>query len=473
MPELVVVGGGPAGMAAALAASAAGVSVTLLDAASRLGGQIYRQPLRDADGSGAAIGPHLPARFAALRGAGVELLTGRAVWAVSSVPGGYELLLATPEGAGAGRLVAPALVLATGASELVLPFRGWELPGVTSAGAAQALLKHEGVLLGRRVVVAGSGPFLLPVAAALVRGGARVAAVVEAGDPLRRPQALARLGAAPRVVRDALSYLAVLAAARVPLLRGAAVTAAVGSERVEEVVVSRLDAQWRPRPGGERRYAVDAACVSFGFVPRLELARQLGLADHTAPGRPGAATRHDGGVTGLPGVFVAGELTGIGGAHLAELEGERAGTAAALHLGRRPARRARPAALARAGWVAAGLAALYPLAPGWLEWSDEATVVCRCEDVTVGALRGALEGGARSVRELRSVTRCGMGYCQGRTCGPIAQLLVAAATGRATAVVGDLHLRPVATPVALGALDAPPTAARDADPEAAGPSTVV
>ena len=472
MPELVVVGGGPAGMAAALSAATAGVAVTLLDAGARLGGQIYRQPLRDADGGGAPIGPHLPARFAALRDAGVGIVTGRVVWAVAPVAGGYELLLATPEGAGAGRLVAQALVLATGASELVLPFQGWELPGVTTAGAAQALLKGEGVLLGRRIVVAGSGPFLLPVAASLVRGGARVAAVVEAGNPLRRPAALAGLCATPRVVRDALSYLAVLAAARVPLLTRAAITAAFGNARVEEVVVSRLDTHWRPRPGGERRYEVDAACVSFGFVPRLELARQLGMPDHTAPGRPGAAARHDGGVTAIPGVFVAGEVTGIGGARLAELEGQRAGAAAALHLGRGRARLPHRGAIARAAKVASALEALYPLASGWLDWSNEATVVCRCEDVTVEALRRALEGGARSVRELRSFTRCGMGYCQGRTCGPVLQLAVAAATGRATGEVGDLHLRPVVTPVALGALgdkDAPSAVG----PNPASASTVV
>ena len=451
-PDLVVVGGGPAGMAAALTAAATGVSVALVDSGARLGGQIYRQPLRD-DGGHGPVGAGLPARFRALASAGVDLLAARAVWAVRRDGEEYELSLATPEGAGAGTLRARALVLATGASELVLPFKGWDLPGVTTAGAAQALWKAEGLLIGRRVVVAGSGPFLLPVAAGLVRAGARVAAVVEAGDPRRHARALAALTAAPHIVREALSYLGTLLAARVPLLTGAAVTAAEGSGCVEHVVVSRIDEAWRALPGTTRRFAADALCVSFGFVPRLELARQLDLPDSTMPGRPGAAVVNHAGATRLGGVFVAGELTGIGGAHLAELEGRRAGAAAAAFLGR-PARRAvvRDAALARALAAARRLESLYPIGDGWLSWSDDGTVLCRCEDVPLAALHRAVAEGAARVREVRGMTRCGMGYCQGRTCGPALQLALAALTGRRTDEVGDLHLRPVASPVALRAV---------------------
>lgn len=452
--DLAIIGAGPAGLAAALTAARAGVTVTVVDAGARVGGQIHRQPLCDEDGGTGPVGTHLPARFHPLQHtAGVEILSSRAVWDVRREEGGYALLLATLDGEGAGALSARALVLATGASELALPFPGWDLPGVTTAGAAQTLLKSEKVLIGRRVVVAGSGPFLLPVAATLVRGGARVAAVVEAVDLTSRAGALAAALSAPRLWREALSYLAPLVAARVPLLRGAAITSAEGTERLERVVVHALDARWRPVPGTARTFAADAACVSFGFVPRLELARQLGLADLTAPDRPGAAVRHEKGATALPGVFVAGELTGIGGAHLAELEGQRAGAAAAAYLkGRNVLQQGAPAALARAERTARRLERLYLAPRGWLSWCDDDTLLCRCEDVRVGALRRVLADGATTVREVRSLTRCGMGYCQGRTCGPALQLALGEATGLGTEAVGDLHLRPVASPVVLSAV---------------------
>lgn len=330
---------------------------------------------------------------------------------------------------------------------------------MTTAGGAQALAKAHGVAVGRRVIVAGSGPFLLPVAATLIGVGCEVAAVVEARAGRSAAPLLPRLGAHPAKLAEAGAYALALARNRVPVLPGCAVTSCHGEGAVEEAVVESVDEQWRPVPGGRRRrLPADAVCVSFGFVPRLELARQLGLAERPDRERPARAVWHDETMaTSMAGVFAAGEVTGIGGGDVAALEGSLAGRSAAGYLGRateRDARR-RPGAngarrLDRARRFASFLERLYPLRRGWSSWLEADTVVCRCEEVTFAAVAEALDAGAMDVRAVRATTRCGMGYCQGRTCGPALQLLVADATGRRLESVGDLDWRPVTTPVELG-----------------------
>ena len=474
--DLAVVGAGPAGMAAALAASAAGVRVVLVDSGERLGGQIHRQPLVDAvggrnvgahaDAAGLTgpAGPGLAARYRALAERGrVQLLLGRTVWALAESDGGFTLHLHGPTGASV--LAARALVVATGATELALPFPGWELAGVTTAGAAQVLVKSQNLSVGRRVLVAGSGPFLLPVAASLVRAGAHVVGVVEA----RRLRDLAPLAGTlarhPGKLVEAVGYAGLLARRGVPLRFGRMVVRCEGDGAVSHAVITRVDEDWRPRSRRVERIAVDAVCCSFGFVPRLELARQLGLEDRRGVAGETAGSAHDATMaSSVPGVFVAGELTGIAGSEVAELEGAVAGRAATAYLlGRAQGGAGVPpvqggggrAALDRARRFAGGLARRYRVASGWVERLEPATIVCRCEDVTWAEVMTAIAGGARTAREVRGLTRCGMGYCQGRTCGPVVQLAVSAATGAGLGAVGDLHSRSVAFPLPLGDLAGP------------------
>jgi thioredoxin reductase len=351
------------------------------------------------------------------------------------------------------------VVLATGAAELVLPFPGWDLPGVTTAGAAQALLKSQGVTVGRRVLVSGSGPLLLPVAAGLAEAGVRVAAVLEATAARGGARHAARFAAYPGKLREAAGYAATLARHRVPVRTGHAVVACRGAGQVERATIARLDRDWRPVPGSRRDEAVDAVHVSFGFSPALDLARLLGCADAQHPARPTAAVRCDADLaTSVTGVFAAGEVTGIGGAQAAELEGYLAGASAARYLGRlHPAAytartRALRARLGPARRFAALLDDAYPLRPGWLDWPEPGTIACRCEETRWAEIGRAVAAGAADVRAVKGLTRCGMGYCQGRICGPIVQYAVAAAAGRPLGEVGDLHSRPVITPVALGAI---------------------
>jgi D-hydroxyproline dehydrogenase subunit alpha len=477
--DVAVVGAGPAGMAAALAAADLGCRVILVDASAAMGGQIYRPPAFDGAGAAAhAAAPPMPRRLRrAASHRRLHHLAHTTVWHAETMPGPEggaqpgsehpEFLLRLADAAGrapAGNagpdlLRARAVVIATGATELALPFPGWDLPGVTTAGAAQALLKGQDVVVGDRVLVAGSGPLLLPTAAALSVSGARVVGVLEATAAGPAAVRAAGLAAFPGKVREAAGYAATLARHRVPVLPGWAVIACHGTHRVQRATIARLTRDWRPVPGSQREVAVDAVHASFGLCPGLELPRLLGCADVPQPGRPAASVWHDDDLaTSIPGVFAAGETTGVAGAEVAELEGYIAGAAAARHLGKVTAatfgaRTARiRGALARARRFAAVLDGLYPFRAGWTAWPAPDTIACRCEEVPWSAIGEAVAAGARDVRAVKGLSHCGTGYCQGRICGPILQQAVATASGRGLSEVGDLHSRPQLAPTALGTI---------------------
>jgi NADPH-dependent 2,4-dienoyl-CoA reductase/sulfur reductase-like enzyme len=462
---LAVVGAGPAGVAAVAAAATAGVPVVLLDPAARPGGQYHRREPRTFRARDAHAllpsGRTWHARAARLvRSDGVTHLAGVTVWAVQRRDDGILLATDDPE---VGELTADALVLATGAHERVLPFPGWDLPGVLAIGGAQALLKGQGVLPGRRVVVAGAGPLLLPVSAALARAGTGLVAVCDAGDPRRWLSAGPR-GLPPAKVAEAAGHLAVLARHGQTVRPRAAAVRARGDGRVEEVELARLDPRWRVVPGSERWVAADALVTSHGFVPDLGPALALGcrLAPPVTPSAaPGVAV--DGfQATSVAGVWAAGEVTGIGGADVAAHEGTTAGLAAARAVGGRVSDAALERAAARRrrdrAFLAA-LAAVLDVPDGWTTWLAADTVVCRCEEVTLGRIDDAIATrGARDLRSIKLTTRCGMGRCQARMCGANVAGLLAARTGAAPADLGALERRPVITPVPLGRIAGPPAA---------------
>jgi D-hydroxyproline dehydrogenase subunit alpha len=407
--DVAVVGAGPAGLAAAVAARRAGADVALIDAYGTPGGQIWR---RRHDAGLEALPAAGRQACRALAATDVRLLSGRSVWAAQA-PGTLRL-----DGS-PGRVHAGAVVLATGAYDRPVAFPGWTLPGVMTAGAAQALAKGQGVLPGRRVLLAGAGPFLLPVARQLAAQGAEVVAVAEA---TRRRDWLA---AAPRMARHA-DRLAAYAAYRARVRRivwGHVIVRAQGDGRVESATLAACGPEWAPIPGSERTFAVDAVCTAYGFLPNVDLARALGCE------LAGDAVAHDDEMrTSVPGVHVAGEIAGVGGAELAAVEGEIAGAAAAGA----PARAELRARRAKLADFASVLADLFDPRPGLAALVRPDTVLCRCEDVTAGAIDAAAAAGAHTASALKIVTRCGQGPCQGRMC----EALVAArlpAGGRFTA----------------------------------------
>ncbi|MEP6598440.1 MAG: NAD(P)/FAD-dependent oxidoreductase [Actinomycetota bacterium] len=432
MRDLVVVGGGPAGLAAARTAARSGADVLLVDASARLGGQIWRQPA-----SGALPEP----MRSVLAHPRIEVRAGTTVWRAAPRSGSGAVLSLSDR----TQVEARTVVLATGASELVLPFPGWDLPGVVTPGAAQALLKAHGVPIGRRVVVAGTGPFLWPVAAALHGAGVRVAALVEAAPLTRLVAVAAGLARHPRLVAQTASYLRSILAARIPVLSGRAVVAAHGVDAVRSVTVAANDGS------GRREIPVDAVCVGWGFVPSVELARALGCHETPHPFRPLCTVDVDAHqATTVPGVFAAGEPTGVGGVVVASAEGTIAGAGVARWLGAGSADvAAARTTLRRARRAAALLDRGFPLPMSWPGWLTPETMVCRCEEVTWAQVADAVDAGITDVRAIKGQVRCGMGWCQGRVCGPAIQSAVAIRADRHVHRVGDLATRPFAAPVPL------------------------
>ena len=447
--DVVVVGAGPAGVAAALAAADGGARVVLIDAARAVGGQFNRQLPVEFGARRAGRLQHGWKGFVGRRDrvAGHERITQLAessVWAIE----GLRLWVQKGPADSVGREVfavdAKALVLATGAYDRVLPFPGWDLPGVYAAGAAQALAKGQRISVGRRVVVAGTGPFLLPVAESLVGVGAEVVELLEANTlrTVRRGWLTDPL-VAPGKFRESLGYGALLAKHRIPLRHGQTVVAAHGTDHVEAVTVARLDDGWRPIAGSERRIEVDAVCLGFGFTAQLELAVSARCNLTTGPDGGPAVVVDANQETTTPGVFAAGELTGIGGADLAAAEGRVAGAAAA----RQVAVQEDVESVQKGRRFAAVLARAYPVRDGWREWSKPDTVVCRCEEVTRAEVEAAAaERGVQDGRALKLSSRAGLGLCQGRVCSRTVGALVG--SPESTAPESSMK-RPIAVPVRL------------------------
>lgn len=453
-PSLAVIGAGPAGLAATLAAAARGIRVTLIDSAAEAGGQFYRQPAP-------ALGARRPQALhhqwrtwerlrdglrTHVQAGTVRHVTDHHVWFVERLDtAGFTVhALVGPEQEQPAEVRATAVLLATGGYEKVLPFPGWTLPGVVTAGGAQAMLKGGLVLPGRTAVVAGTGPLLLPVATGLATAGATVAALVDSADPkafVRRSRALA---GQPGKVAEGARYAGQLLRHRVRTLLHHTVVAAHGAERLEAVTIAALDRDGRVRQDTCRRLVCDTLAVSHGMLPHTDLADALGCRVDGTDVYVDDEQRTD-----VPGVWAAGETTGIGGSALSLAEGHIAGRSIAARLaGRAPdpgewAAAARTRDGPRAFFAAVD--AVYVPPAHWAEQVTDGTVVCRCEEVSAGAVREAVhELGAGDLRTVKLLTRAGMGWCQGRACGPgVAGVAGCAETaGR----------RPFARPVPLGVL---------------------
>lgn len=439
--RVAILGAGPAGLAAAEAALTAGAEVIVLDEGERIGGQFWRHHEQLTD----RRMQHQHARFARLRRAVAAATVHHeaSVWRVDTERGiRVHALLGPADASGREALTidADALVIATGAHDRALPVPGWTLPGVITAGAAQALAKRDGATIGARTVVAGSGPFLLPVAEGIALAGGSVVEVVEAAGVAAIARGWGRapwqLAAVAGKSGELAGYAGGLLRRRTPYRFGQAVTRIHGVGGVEAVTVQRIDAQWRPIPGTDRMIECDSVALGHGFTPRLEAAIQAGCDLSTER----FVVVDDRQATSVASVFAAGEVTGIGGADAALAEGAVAGFAAAG--GALDDRRIRATRRARTRMHAfAARLATHAIRPGWTSWLDDDTIICRCESVTRGRLD---EYAAASSRAMRLATRAGLGACQGRTCGRTVETLITADV--------DFDRRPVLSSIRIGEL---------------------
>ncbi len=427
--DVAVVGAGPAGLAAAEAAAERGLGAVVVDAFDRPGGQYHMQPSRP-DSVFETTAQVVEGRAAAERAAaaGVTMLGGTEVWGVFD-----RFTLHARDRAGALSVGARALVVASGAHDRTAAFPGWTLPGVMTPGAAQRLAKTSGMAPGRRSLLAGSGPFLLSVAGAVLGAGGSIVEIVEAqSSPL---DCLRPLVPHPQRWAEALRLLRPVLAARPRFRFGEVVVAARGRTRVEAVDVAPLDASGRPDAGHVRTVAdIDSLLVGYGFQPQIDLACVLGCGlrfDEAAGGWHCAADEASG-ATDRAGVFAAGEVCGVAGALPAALSGRIAGLGAAEWLRgetTRAERRRLLGRLRRARRFAGRLNRRFaPRADLACLMTDD-TIVCRCEDVTAGEIRAEIARGVADAYGAKLWTRAGMGPCQGRVCGwPLARL-IAAETG--------------------------------------------
>lgn len=470
--DLIVVGAGPAGLSAAVTAADSGMRVAMIDAASQPGGQFWRHPDENhlaAFAHDESTGHHHWGRFRDLRkrfrraveAGAITYLPGRQVWraerdgeervvAHTTVVTGRETRAAAERSVAARRMI-----IATGAYDRQLPVPGWTLPGAMAAGGVQALLKANQVAAGRRAVVAGTGPFLMSVAAGLADAGVEVVAVCDINSLARWAATPWRAVQEPGKLIEGAAYARTFLTKRIPFRMRTAVTEIRGASRVEQVVLQKVDANGSPVAGTERVVDADLVALGWGFTPQLELAVGLGLETRTDVDGSLVVVVDDAQRTSDPAVYAAGETTGIGGAVQSCAEGELAALTIADELGsagdaRRTARLRRR--VARGRRFAIGMHLASPVPPGWTDWLRPSTIVCRCEEVTAGEITHAVRDlGADDPRDVRVTARPGMGWCQGRVCGYPLSKLVEAETGCAgsAADLEALTKRPIGVPVRL------------------------
>ncbi|MGF0238860.1 FAD-dependent oxidoreductase [Rhodococcus sp. IEGM1300] len=449
--DLVVIGAGPAGMSAALEATRHGLTVVVLDEQGTPGGQIYRNIVQADARSRTVLGPDYQAGAelaAAFLACGAHYLANASIWQVTPQRHVHYLVDGRAE-----VLQGRHMLIATGAFERPMPIRGWTLPGVMTAGAGQILLKSAALVPAGPVVLAGCGPLLYLLAVQYLRAGIAIQALVDTsgqGDVLR---AWRQVPGALRGWRDLLKGLQLLAE-----LKRAGVRHYRNARdlRIEgETCASALNFD-----SGGQHFSIRAALILLhqGVVPNTQISRSLRLEhDWCEQQLCWVARRDTWGETSLPGIFIAGDGGAIGGAQVARLEGRLAGLAiaakcAALDAQQLP-RLAEPyrKALRRQRAARPLIDALYrPLLQNRVP-ADE-VIVCRCEEVSAGAIRDHVALGCLGPNQTKAFGRCGMGPCQGRLCGLSVTEIIAEQRQVSPAEVGYYRIRSPLKPITLAQL---------------------
>jgi NADPH-dependent 2,4-dienoyl-CoA reductase/sulfur reductase-like enzyme len=445
--DVLVIGAGPAGLNAASAAAENGLEVLLIDEQELPGGQIYRSVSAGnsqehfLQAEDRQDGLRIIKRFNA---SGANYRPKTTVWFAE--PG----RVICHENGRSREIKNQILMVATGAMERPVPFKGWSLPGVMGAGAADILFKSAGVAPQGPVVLAGNGPLIPLVGSHLLTLGVEIAALLDTGPFINK---LASLRHIPSAMKDmpfmwkGAKMLKALIAGKVPIVRGVRDITAVGHNRVEQA---------RYRASGKQQQ-VEAEMLLFheGVIPRTHVSRMLKL-DHAwdRVQRYWYPVCNKNGLSSQRGIYVVGDGAFVHGAGASALKGELAGIDAAAQL-----KVLSEAEVAEKSFYAKARLrkALAPrsfvdayFAPDTdLYKVDDEVMVCRCEGVSAKDIRLAVAEGCHDVNEIKIRTRCGMGPCQGRMCGPAAAEIAAAALGTAPSAVGALNIRPPVRPISF------------------------
>ena len=457
---VVIIGGGPAGLSAAIAAARAGTRVVVIDDNLQAGGQIYRQLPRDFKvkdatllGTDYADGKSLLGQVRELAEA-IEIWHDALVWSVFesnqlAVAHGNELVL----------LDAGAIIVATGAYERPVPVPGWTLPGVMTAGGAQVLLKSQRVRPGRRVLLAGTGPLQLVVANQMLDAGMKVVALAESISMLGAWRYLPGLLRQPDLIKQGLTYMYRLKRAGVQMLRSHALRSIQGEGQVKAAVVGAVDSRGYPVPGSEKTFEVDTVCIGYGLIPSVWLTSLLGCRHDYNPLVGGWVPFFDENMqTDQPGVFVAGDGAGIAGVLVANMQGTLAGLYAAVHTGDISVDHAVQVGLPylrqleSLGKFRRAMDHIYRIYPDLYANVTDDTIVCRCESITAGEIRQAIREGTMNLNDIKKRTRSGMGHCQGTNCQPAIVAILAREFEADPALIKMVTTRPPARPIPLNLL---------------------
>jgi D-hydroxyproline dehydrogenase subunit alpha len=457
--DVAIVGGGLAGSAAADVLGRHGASVLVLDDNLHLGGQYLRGGRRpgrawsdDIRRQGLSLIEHLPR-------SSVEIESRAEVLGIED---GFEILVAQGNG-GLSTVKCERILLATGARERFIPFKGWTLPGVLATGAVQILIKQSGILPAREILVAGAGLFLTAVTRDIQKGGGRVPALLDEASFFKRMPAPGLLVRQFNKFALGGAMLGRLRLAGTAVRNGTRILTARGDEGLREVVAARIDNNGAVIPGSETVYRTGCLAAGFGFTANVELAQLAGcgLAFNFQLG--GWIVKVNGQFeTSVEGIHAAGEITAIGGAAKSMIEGRLAGFGILRQMG-----------LLKPGEPDAEIAALKKIHQRqmafsryfnsqytfpqeylscWIRSLPDDVPVCRCEEVSLGAIRRAVAEGFDTPAGVKKATRCAMGICQGSTCKTILLDVLSALTGKPLSQIPLPSVRMPVKPVCLGVL---------------------
>jgi NADPH-dependent 2,4-dienoyl-CoA reductase/sulfur reductase-like enzyme len=444
----VVIGAGPAGVRAAVTLAAAGLVPIILDEAPRSGGQIYRRtppgftrPYRALYGFEAAKARRLHEAFDGIVGR-IDYRPDTLVWDLRH--GALHCL----SGGRSREVPYRDVIVAPGARDRVIPFPGWTLPGIYTLGGAQIALKYQGCAIGRRIVFMGTGPLLYLVAYQYAKAGAEIAAVLDTTPFSAQRRAAPGLLRGGRTFVKGLWYVAALRARGIVVANG---IRPVAAESQDAAVSAFL---YRDATGVERRLSCGAIAFGFGLSSETQLADLAEIPFSFDPVQQQFLPERDiTGRTSVPGIYLAGDGSSIAGADAAELSGERAALALLEDRGHDVSRQRRAAlerALRRIARLRVALEAAFPFPIDIAAGMSDETILCRCEGVSAGEFRQALSVlEADEINRAKAFSRCGMGRCQGRVCGPAAAVVLATALKLPAERAGRLRGQPPVKPIPM------------------------
>jgi NADPH-dependent 2,4-dienoyl-CoA reductase/sulfur reductase-like enzyme len=457
--EAVVVGAGPAGIAAALELTKYEVNTAIVDDAQAPGGQVYRR-------SPADFKALPPKRLTYRQRTGHQLTRALlqskeklTIFPQSSVWGSFEPFhLQVLHNDQILKLAYQKLIICEGANERIIPFPGWTLPGIMTMGGMQKLIRHQRLIPGKRILLAGSGPLLIAAAAELIQSGADMAGVLEAAKLSELTPLLSELLRQKGLLEESVVHTIPLLKNRKILQRRSCVVEAHGKDRVEAVTICQLDDDWRPIAVTKRVVETDAVGIGFGFKPGARLSRLFDCQHYFDSQKGGFVPVLDAyQAADQAGIYIAGDAAGIGGATMAEIQGRIAGLHAAYSLGRVSKKQFDPLVQpliknkAKAAKYSNKLAQIFTPRDALYQTITPETIICRCEGVTAGEIWDQMRKGRLDLTSLKPA-RLGMGPCQGRGCESIAAELLRL-NGVDSHMIAPPKLRPPLIPLPISVFE--------------------